>query len=47
LAFANAGNNIAAKIAMMAMTTSSSIKVKAFCAREGDLALSDFLGVMI
>ena len=33
LAFArvNAGNNIAARIAMMAMTTSSSMSVKAFC----------------
>ena len=30
LAFESAGNSIAAKMAMMAMTTKSSIKVKAF-----------------
>ena len=30
-AFANAGSSIAARIAMMAITTSSSIKVKRFC----------------
>ena len=29
-AFANAGNNIAARMAMMAITTSNSIKVNAF-----------------
>ena len=34
-ALANAGNNIAAKMAMMAMTTRSSISVKAdFCGRN-------------
>src|SRR5262249_1073691 len=37
LAFDRAGNNMAARIAMMAMTTSSSIKVKAFRpAKTGD-----------
>jgi hypothetical protein len=34
LAFASAGNSIAAKIAMMAITTNSSIKVKPVFPRE-------------
>ena len=34
-ALLKAGNNIAAKIAMMAMTTNSSIKVKADARRDG------------
>ena len=34
LALASAGNNIAARIAMMAMTTSSSISVNAFLPTE-------------
>jgi hypothetical protein len=40
LALPNAGNNIAARMAMMAITTSSSIKVKA---REGYPARPRFL----
>src|SRR6266550_2004241 len=37
LAFDNAGNNIAARMAMMAMTTSSSINVNPACGRRENL----------
>jgi hypothetical protein len=42
LAWAKTGNSIAARIAIIAMTTSSSISVNALLARENDMAVVRF-----